>query len=84
MKQAKNPDIEARVKDAFTYVKPYIKKVDVRTDIKALHSRYENVTMKEKYVSKTKCKIATIQYRNEISMNFENFVSKLVNTTDDI
>ena len=31
--------------DAFTYVKPYIKKDDGRADIKALRSRYENVAM---------------------------------------
>ena len=31
--------------DAFTYVKPYIKKDDGRSDIKALRSRYENVAM---------------------------------------
>ena len=45
MKQAKNSDIEARVKYAFTYVKPYTKKGDGRTYIKAMHSRYENVYM---------------------------------------
>ena len=51
--------------DAFTYVKPYIKKYDVRTDIKALRSRYENVAMQEQYVSKARRTIETIQYINE-------------------
>ena len=37
----------ADASDAFTYVKPYIKKDDGRTDIKALRSRYENIAMQE-------------------------------------
>ena len=36
--------------DAFTYVKTYIKKDGGRTDIKALRSRYGNVSVQEKYV----------------------------------
>ena len=50
--------------DAFTYVKPYIKKEDGRTDIKALRSRYKNVAMQDQYVSKSKRTIGTIQYGN--------------------
>ena len=50
--------------DAFNYVKPYIKKDDVRTDINKLRSRYENVAMKEQYVCEANCTIETIQYRN--------------------
>ena len=45
---------------AFTYVKPYTKKENVRTDIEVLRSRYEKIAMKEQYVSKTKLKIETI------------------------
>ena len=33
--------------DAFTYVKPYIKKDDGKTDIKLLRSRYEIFAMQE-------------------------------------
>ena len=33
--------------DAFTYVKPYTKKDDGRTDIKVLCNRYEKVAMQE-------------------------------------
>ena len=36
----------ADASDSFTYVKPYTKKDDVRTDIKALCSRYKNFAMK--------------------------------------
>ena len=84
MKQAKKSDIEARVKDASTYVNPYIKKDDGRTDIKALRSKYENVSIQEQYVIKTKCTIETIQYRNERAITFEKFVSKLVKTVDEL
>ena len=41
----------ADTSDVFTYVKPYIKKDDVITYIKAFHIRYENFDMQEQYVS---------------------------------
>ena len=66
------------IADTFTYVKPYIKNDNGRADIKALHSRYEIVAMKEHYVSKGKRTIETIQYINKRAMKFEKFVSKLV------
>ena len=69
---------------SFTYVKPYIKKEDGITDIKALRSRYENVAMQEQYVSKAKRTIETIQYRNEREMMFVNFFSKLVKAVDEL
>ena len=52
----------ADASDAFTYVKPYIKKDDGRYYIQALRSRYENVAIQEQYVSKAKRTIETIQY----------------------
>ena len=63
---------------------PYINKDDGRNDIKALRSRYENVSMQEQYVSETKRKMETIQYINERAMTFEKFVSKLFKTDDEI
>ena len=74
----------ADASDAFTYVKPYIKKDDGRTDIKALRSRYENVAMQEQYVSDAKRTIETIQYRNKISRTFEKFVRNLVKAVDEL
>ena len=47
--------------DAFNYVKPYINKDNVRTDIKELRSRHQNVAMQEHYVSKANRKIDTMQ-----------------------
>ena len=74
----------ADTSDKFTYVKPYIKKYDGRTDIKALRSRYENVAMQEQYVVKAKRTIETIHYRNERAMTFEKFVSKIVKDIDEL
>ena len=84
MKQAKKSDIEARLKYAFTYVKPYIKKDDDRADIKELHSRYEKVAMQEQYVITANRTIDTIQYRNERAMTFEKFVGNIVKTVDEL
>ena len=46
-KQSSKSDIEAMVKDALTYMKPYINKDDGITDIKVLCSRYENFAIQE-------------------------------------
>ena len=67
----------ADASDAFTYVNSYIKKDDGRTEIKALHSSYENVAMQEQYVSKANRTIESIQYRNERAMMFKFFVRNL-------
>ena len=40
--------------------------------------------MQDQYVSKAKCTIETIQYRNERAMAFEKFVSKLVKAVDEL
>ena len=69
---------------AFTYMKPYIKKDNGRTDIKALRSRYENVSTQEQYVRDAKCTIETIQYRNERAMILEKFFRKLVKAVDEL
>ena len=74
----------ADASDAFTYAKPYIKKDDVRADIKALRSRYENVAMQDQYVSEANRTIDIIQYRNEREMTFEKFVSKLVKAFEEL
>ena len=73
----------ADASDAFTYVKPFIKKDEGISDIKVLRSRYENVAMQEQYVSEAKCTIDTLQYRNERAMTFEKFVRKLVHVVDE-
>ena len=74
----------ADASDAFTYMKPYIKKDYGRTDIKALRSRYENVAIQDQYMNEAKCTIENTQYRNERAMTFEKFVSKLVKVVDEL
>ena len=74
----------ADASDEFTSMKLYIKKDDGKTDIKALHSRYENVDMQEQCVSKAECTIETIQYRNKRAMTFEIFFSKLVKAVNEL
>ena len=64
----------ADASDAFTYVKPYIKKYNGRTDIKALRSRYKKFDMQEQNGSEAKRTIETIQYRNKGEMTFEKFI----------
>ena len=46
--------------DAYTYVKPHIKKDNGRRDIKALRGRYENSAMHEQYVNKAKRNLETV------------------------
>ena len=50
--------------DAFTYVKPYIKKDDGRLDIQALRGWYKNAAMHEQYINKAKRALDTLTYRN--------------------
>jgi hypothetical protein len=70
--------------DAFTYVKPYLKKDNGRVDIKALRSRYENAAMQEQYVNEAKRTIETLIYRNERALKFEKFVSKFTKSVDEL
>ena len=84
MKQAKKSEIEARVKYVFTYMKPYTKKDDDRTDIKALRSGHEKVSTQDQYVSEAKHKIETIQYINERAMTFWFFFRNIVKAVDEL
>ena len=70
--------------DAFTYVKPLIKKDNGRLDVQALRSRYDNTAMHEQYVSEAKRTLDTITYRNERAMKFEKFVGQFVKAVDDL
>ena len=44
----------ADVSDAFTYVKPHIKKDNLRLDAKFLRKIYENSAMQEQYINEAK------------------------------
>ena len=64
--------------DAFTYVKPYLKKYDRRLNIQALRGRYEYAAMYEQYINEAKKTLEKLTYRNERALNFEKFVAKFV------
>ena len=70
--------------DAFTYVKPHIKKDNGRLDIKLLHKRYENAAMQEQYINEAKRTLESMTYRNERAMKFDKFVAKFVKAVDDL
>ena len=70
--------------DAFTYVKPYLKKDDGRLDIQALRGKYENVVMHELYINEAKRTLETLTYRNERALKFEKFVAKFVKAVDEL
>ena len=70
--------------DAFTYVKPYLKKDDGILDIQALRGRYENTSMYEQYINKVKRIWETLTYRNERALKFENFVTKFIKAVDEL
>jgi hypothetical protein len=70
--------------DAFTYVKPHLKKDNGRVDIKALRDQYENPAMQEQYINKAKQTLETLTYCNERALKFEKFVAKFVKAVDEL
>ena len=64
--------------DAFTYVKPYLKKDNRRLDIQDLRGRYENAAMHEQYINEARRTLETLTYINEQALKYEKFVAKLV------
>ena len=70
--------------DAYTYVKPHIKREDGRRDIKALRGRYENAAMNVQYANKAKKTLETVAYRNERATKFEKFVAKFTQEVDEL
>ena len=70
--------------DAFTYVKPYLKKDDGRLDIQAQRGRYENAAIQEQYINEAKRTLETLTCRNEQALKFEKFVAKFVKAVDEL
>ena len=54
----------ADVSDAFTYVKPYLKKDNGILDIQALMGRYENEAIHEQYINRSKRTLEKLTSRN--------------------
>ena len=70
--------------DAFTYVKPYHKKVDRRLDIQALRRQYENAAVQNQYINEAKRTLETLTYINERALKFDKFVAKFVKVVDEL
>ena len=70
--------------DAFTYVKPCLKKDNGRLDIQALKGRYINATMHDQYINEAKRTLEILTYRNERALKFEKFVAKFVKAVDEL
>ena len=70
--------------DAYTYIKPRIKRDNGRIYIKVLRGRYENATMCEQYVNKANRVIETVVYRNERAIKFEKFIAKFTQAVDEL
>ena len=70
--------------DAFTYVKPYLKKDDGRLDIQGLRGRYENSATHEQRIKKSKRTLEKLTYRNERALKFEKFVAKFLKAVDEL
>ena len=74
----------AEESDAYTYIKPNIRKEDGRVDYLALAGRYDNHASRETRINEAKRTLQSIQYRNERSMPFEKFVDKFQQAIDDL
>ena len=72
----------ADVSDAFTYVKPYLKKDNEKWDIQDLRGWYKNAAMQEKYINEAKRTMETLTNRNKRELKFEKFVAKFVKAVD--
>ena len=70
--------------NAFTYVKPYLRKDVGRLDIQDLRGQYENSAMQKHYINKSKRTLETFTYRNEWALKFEKFVAKFVKAVDEL
>ena len=63
--------------DAYTCVKPFIRKRDGRKDIEALRLRYSSEASKQSKINKAKAELGTLRYKSERSFSFEKFSANL-------
>jgi hypothetical protein len=70
--------------DAYTYIKPMLRHEDGRRDIKALRARYLNTSTRQETINEANQVLDNLTYRNERSMTFEKFSSKLQNALNDL
>ena len=70
--------------DAYTYLKPLLRRQDGSLDIKALRDRYESEASRQTNINLSKSVLANLKYKNERSLSFESFSSKLQKAYDDL
>ena len=70
--------------DAYTYVKPFLRKRDGRKDLEALRLRYSSEASKQSKINKAKGDLTALRYKNERNFSFEKFSAKLQKAYDDL
>ena len=74
----------ADASDAYTYMKPSIKKENGRVNIKALHKRYNNQATVQERINDSNQSLETLVYKNERAMSFEMiFLQDAVRTLEE-
>lgn len=70
--------------DAYTYIKPLLRKRDGRLDILALRDRYHNDATKQAIINSAKNTLSHLRYKNERSFPFEKFSARLQKAYDEL
>ena len=70
--------------DAYTYLKPLLRRHDGSLDIKALRDRYESDASRQSIINLAKPTLKRLRYKNEMSFSFERFSAKLQRAYDDL
>ena len=70
--------------DAYTYIKPLLRRRNGRLDITALRQRYDNDATKQAIINMAKSSLSHLRYKNERSFSFERFSSKLQKAYDEL
>ena len=70
--------------DAYTYVKPLLRRRDGRQDVLALRERYNSDATQQTIINEAKSTLDSLRYKNERSFSFERFSSKLQKAYDEL
>jgi len=70
--------------DAYTYIKPLLRKRDGRMDMLALRDRYHNDATKQAIINSAKSTLSHLRYKNERSFSFEKFSARLQKAYDEL
>ena len=70
--------------DAYTYIKPLIRRRDGRQDMEALRGRYKNDASQQTIINEAKASLKTLRFKNERSFSFERFSAKFTKAYEDL